>query len=141
MTNFSTSISIAAPPARVWQVLTEVEQWPEWTPSMQKLERLDPQPFGEGSRVRIQQPKLQPAIWTVTKCEPGKAFVWVSQNPGIVVAGLHSIEPIPEGSKVTLSVRFNGFLAPLVCLLTANLTRKYLGLEAAGLKARCEGPG
>lgn len=136
---FSTHITIAAPPAQVWQVLADVERWPEWTPSIQEVERLDQKPFGLGSSVRIEQPRLRPAIWTVTEYKPGEAFTWVSLNPGVVTTGLHSIEAVAEGSRVKLSIQFSGLLAPVVGLLSGGLIRKYLGLEAKGLKARCEG--
>ena len=141
MSIFSTRITIAAPPAQVWKVLAKVERWPEWTPSVRKVERLDSKPFGPGSSFRIEQPRLRPATWTVTEYKPGESFTWVSPNPGVVTTGLHTIEAVDEGSQVTLSIRFDGFLAPLVSLLSGGLVREYLGLQAAGLKARCEGPG
>ena len=41
-----------------------------------------------------------------------------------------------SGSRATLSVRFEGLLAPPVARATRNLNRRYLELEAAGLRAR-----
>jgi hypothetical protein len=40
---------------------------------------------------------------------------------------------------VTLGVRQRGVLAPLVWLLSARMTRRYLELERHGLKSRSEG--
>jgi len=96
-------------------------------------------PLGIGSRVRIEQPKLAPAVWTITDWQPESAFIWVSRRPGVVVTALHAIEGNSEGaSRVTLTVRFEGLLAPLIALLSGKLTQHYMGLEAAGLKQRCE---
>ena len=83
MREFSANVDIAATPERVWQVLAEVERWPEWTPSVLSVERLNAAPLGAGSQVRIQQPKLRPAVWTITRWEPTKQFVWVSSSPGL----------------------------------------------------------
>jgi uncharacterized protein YndB with AHSA1/START domain len=39
--DFAISIEIATPPDRVWAVLSDIEKWPEWTPSITSIERLD----------------------------------------------------------------------------------------------------
>ena len=138
MTFFSLTVDIRATPQRVWAVLSDVEDWPEWTPSVRSVERLDGGPFAVGSRVRIRQPKLLPAVWRITSIEKGRAFTWVTASPGLSVTARHVVEATPDGSRVTLSIRFEGLLAPLVALLTHRLTNRYLGLEGAGLKRRGE---
>jgi len=135
---FTTSVTIAASPHRVWTVLADVERWPDWTRSVSRIEHLGPGALGVGSRVRIEQPRLRPAVWTVTAWQPALGFAWVAPSPGAVATGLHAIEACAGGSKVTLTIRFTGLLAPVVGLLAGRLTREYMGLEAAGLKARCE---
>lgn len=138
MREFSTSINIAATPVRVWEILANVERWAEWTPSVRRIERLDAVPLRIGSRVRIEQPKLRPAVWTITEWQPEVAFTWISRSPGLVAVARHAIERRAEGSRVTLTIRFDGLVAPVVGVLAGSLTNKYLGFEAAGLKARCE---
>jgi len=34
-------VDIAAPPGGVWAVIADVERWPEWTPTVTRLQRLD----------------------------------------------------------------------------------------------------
>ena len=138
MSVFSTTVDIAAPPGRVWAVMTDVERWPEWTASVRRLTRKDSGPFGLGSRVRIEQPKLRPADWEVTTFEPGRTFTWVTRSVSLLATGTHSVEPIAEGTRATLSIRFDGLLAPVITWLTSGLIQRYLGLEAAGLKRRSE---
>ena len=52
--------------------------------------------------------------------------------------GGHRVEPHALGSRATLSIAFAGPVARLVGWLSRSLTRWYLHLEAAGLKARSE---
>jgi uncharacterized protein YndB with AHSA1/START domain len=138
MSVFSTTVDIDAPPARVWEVMSDVERWPEWTASVRRLTRKDAGPFGLGSRVRIEQPKLRPADWEVTSFEPGRTFTWVTRSVSLLATGTHSIEPAAGGTRATLSIRFEGLLAPVITWVARGLIERYLGLEAAGLKRRSE---
>ena len=132
-------IDIAAPRDQVWAALADVERWPEWTASVTSVERLDPGPFGVGSRARVRQPRLPAATWTVTALEPGRSFEWRSAVPGLGSVGDHRVDTVGgRASLVTLSVTWSGPLAPVVRLVWGNLSRRYVEMEAEGLKRRCE---
>jgi len=140
MRKFSITTDIAAPAERVWQVMSDVERWHEWTPSVRSIERLDSGPFAIGSRVVIRQPKFPPAWWKLTAIEPGRSFTWVSAAPGFRVVGHHCVEPTPDGSRATLSLELQGVLGGVWGRLTRDITERYLAMEATGLKARSEDP-
>jgi len=52
--------------------------------------------------------------------------------------GTHEIVPTDRGSRVTLGTRFGGPLGPMLGRLTSGLTRRYVQMEAEGLKRRSE---
>lgn len=140
MSQFSISIDIAAPPERVWQVMSDVERWPEWTASVTSVRRLDRGPLAVGSRALIRQPKFPPALWKVTAIEPGRSFTWVSAAPGLRVEGHHAVELADGGSRATLSLDMGGPFGGLLARMTRRITVRYLAFEARGLKARSEDP-
>lgn len=140
MTTFSIGIEIAAPKDRVWQVMSDVERWHEWTASIKSVKRLGTGAFAVGSRVLIRQPKLPPAFWKVSAIEPGKSFTWVSVSPGFRAIGYHGVESKPGGSRATLSIEFQGVFGGVFARLTRGITERYLDFEAKGLKARSENP-
>ncbi|WP_067791930.1 SRPBCC family protein [Actinomadura formosensis] len=136
--HFEVSVDIDAAPDTVWALLKDVERWPEMTASIERVEILD-EPFTLSSRARVHQPKLPAAVWTVTAFEEGKSFTWESRSPGVTTTGGHDIVPRPGGTvTVRLSVDQKGPLVPLVSLLTGRLTRRYVTMEANGLKAKAE---
>lgn len=139
MRKFHTDITIEAPIEHVWNVLSDVRRWPEWTKSVSLVDFLDGMPhLTGGSRVRIHQPKLWAAVWTVTQWHPPCRFAWITHRPGLVVFAEHSLSQTPTGCTLTLTLQFNGLIGGLVGFLGRNLTNDYLGLEARGLKARSE---
>jgi uncharacterized protein YndB with AHSA1/START domain len=107
---FSITTDIAAPAERVWQVMSDIDRWHEWTPSVTSIRRLDSGPFGVGSRAVIRQPKFPPVLWKITEIAPGGSFVWVSGGPGLRVVAHHWVEPTATGSRVTLSLELKGLL-------------------------------
>ncbi len=135
--HFSIDVDIAARPERVWEVMSDVEHWPEWTASVTSIKRLDKGPFTVGSRAIIRQPKFPPALWRVTAIEPNR-FTWKSGMPGMWVFARHSVKPTATGSHVTLSLEYKGLFGSLLGKLTRGITERYLKLEAEGLKRRSE---
>ncbi|MBV8730835.1 MAG: SRPBCC family protein [Acidobacteriia bacterium] len=138
--DFTITVDINAPPDRVWAVMRDVESWPEWTPTVKKIRRLDKDSIAVGSRALIWQPKLLPAKWIVTELDDSrKSFTWETRGPGMRLQALHSVEAAGSTSRATLSIQFSGLLGPLFARLTRNLNDRYLALEAKGLRERSEG--
>jgi uncharacterized protein YndB with AHSA1/START domain len=135
-----TSIDVAAPPDRVWEVLVDVERWPEWTDSVTGVRPLDAGPLAVGSRVEVSQPRIPTGTYTVTTLEPGRAFTWEQRQPGSRVTAHHECAPLPGGgTRVELRVVMTGVVGGVVGRLYRRLTERYLAMEAAGLKRRAEG--
>jgi hypothetical protein len=134
-----TSTTIAAPAATVWDVLIDVERWPDRIETVTTATWLDPGPIRVGRRARLTQPRLGAAVWEVTELVPGKSFVWTRHSPGVTTVGGHFLDDDPDGGVVlTLRLDHSGPLAGVARLLTDGLTRRYIGNEARGVKAACE---
>jgi hypothetical protein len=134
-------IEIDAPPARVWEVITDFSAYAEWNPFIRRLSG----ELREGARleVRIEPPggramTFKPAVRAV---EPNRELRWLGRLlvPG-VFDGEHSlrIEPLDGGrSRFVQSERFSGVL---VALVKGTMAKTEAGFEQmnAALKARVE---
>jgi uncharacterized protein YndB with AHSA1/START domain len=133
------AIDIDAPPERVWEVLTDVERWPEWSPTMTTVTRLEKGMFRTGSNARIKQPKLPEAMWRVSALVPEQSFTWTSRSRGVTTEAKHVIVRRAEGgTRAESHVRQTGPLAWFAKVFFGRLTRSYIELESQGLKRRCE---
>lgn len=136
----SITVDIDAAPERVWEVMSDVERWPEWTDTVTAVTRLEKGPLGVGSRTKVEQPKLPPTEYVVTKHVPGASFTWEATGPGVRTTATHTIEDLGNGrSRVRLAVNQAGLVGAVMGrLFFRGLTDRYLATEAAGLKARSE---
>ncbi|MHB8244614.1 MAG: SRPBCC family protein [Acidimicrobiales bacterium] len=133
------SVDIHATPAEVWKVLTDVEQMPTWTESVNKAARIGAGEFAVGAKVRLKQPRLATMVWEVTELEVETSFTWSASRGGVTTTAGHRLRAKEDGTTgVLLSIDQRGPMAGLVGLFTSKLTRKYLAMEAKGLKRRCE---
>jgi uncharacterized protein YndB with AHSA1/START domain len=133
---FRTTRHIDAPTQSVWEVLIDVSRWPEWTPTIDEVERLDDGPFGVGSRTKIRQPKLPRAVWEVTEVVDGRSFTWEAKGPGMKTIARHEVVPDGTGSQVTLSIEQTGPMGGVAALVWRGLTQRYIELEAESLDQR-----
>ena len=135
----SASIDVEAPVQQVWDVLRDVERWPEWASTVTSVRRLDDGPLAVGSKARIEQPRIPPTEYVVTELEPGRPFTWVATGPGVRTTARHLLEERGAGStRVTLAVEQAGPVGVVMGRFYRRLTDRYLTAEAEGIKARSE---
>jgi len=142
MKELRTEIEIHAPAERVWQLLTDIEMFPEWNPFLRRArgriavgERLKifMQPSGSGGMTM--KPK-------VIKVEPPRELRWLGHLfvPGLF-DGEHAfiIEALGPGrARFIQREIFTGILVPLFThMLDTNTKRGFLEMNDA-LKFRAE---
>jgi uncharacterized membrane protein len=141
MSTFRYSVEVFAPREKVWEILIDVERWPEWTPTVTRAERLEPGALVVGSRTKIWQPKLITTAWRVTALDSNAGvFIWETSRPGVKVIATHSVQPTRGGVRLALVLEYRGILGPFMAMQLKQLNWDYLTKEAQGLKARCENP-
>ncbi len=133
---FETTRHVDAPPPEVWEVLVDVARWPQWTPTIDSVERLDEGPLRVGARTRVRQPKLPQALWEVTELRDGRSFTWAATGPGMRTIARHEVAPDGTGANVTLSIEQTGPMGAVAALVWRGLTQRYIELEAESLDAR-----
>ena len=107
----------AASTAEVWRLLSDIDSWDDVLPTMDEVTRVgDGGPIGIGSRFRVRQPGLRPAVYEVTGWQPGQGFVWTSSQPGVRTTATHEVTQTADGTRLRLGIAWTGPLAGLVRL-------------------------
>lgn len=137
--DYAETITTSAGLDHSWAALEQVTAYPRWTASMSSVEPLDGPALRPGHRFRIRQPGLPTSVWRVGEVRPGESYTWETHRPGVHTIGWHRVDREPDGTtRISIGIRQHGALAWLVTLLVAARTRRYLRMEAAGLKAAAE---
>jgi hypothetical protein len=92
-----------------------------------------------GKRFQIKQPRLPNVVWEVTAVDPGASWMWRQRSPGGTTCASHEV--VPEDADRTLvrqRIDQRGPVGVAVGALMLRLTKRYLDLEAQGLKATSE---
>ena len=136
----SDEITIEASVERVWALTVAVERWPELTPTMTAVERLDDGPMKLGSRARVKQPGMPSAVWTVTELDPGSVFAWQTKVGTVTMVGRHELEPSAEGCRNTVTVELSGFASTMLERVIGSRIGRAIETENVGFKRGAERP-
>ena len=89
---------IGAPPEAVWRVLIDVEQWPQWGPSVRRAQLSDGSTLLTAGARGTVWTALGPALpFRVTTFDPGRRWDWTVA--GIPATG-HEVTEAPGGCLV-----------------------------------------
>ncbi len=140
MSSIERSVTINAPPSRVYDAFVDLSRWREWNPHFREVRLLDEGLLSTGSRARIAL-KLSPlaTLWEVTQLNPGRSFAWTSSSlPGLRLLFDHVAEPAEGGTRATLRINVEGPLSFMAPLGSAFYARN-LGHSLDALKRMLEG--
>ena len=132
------AVDIDAPATLVWDVYSDVERWPEWTASVTSLTALDGPGLAVGKRFEIKQPRLPKLVWEVTALVEGRSWTWEQRSPGGRTVAVHEVHAVGDRARVEQQLDQQGPVGSLVGRIMRGTTKRYLDLEAKGLKARSE---
>ena len=130
-------IAVAAPAETVWALTLDVERWPDITPTMTEITRLDDGPLAVGSQARVKQPAQRARTWTVTRLEPNH-YEWDATMGPIRLRGGHHVTPTDTGCTNLLTLDVDGFGSGLFALLAKGTLAKALQQENEGFKDAAE---
>ncbi|HMI90065.1 MAG TPA: SRPBCC domain-containing protein [Polyangiales bacterium] len=138
-----TEIEIAAPPAKVWAILTDFAAYPSWNPFVVSLEGALAQ--GAPLVARMRPPGSARAMTFkphVTALEAEKRFAWFGTLPipGLF-GGEHGFELIalgPDRVRFVHGEKFRGLLIPLLRKSLDGATRAGFVAMNEALKKRAE---
>jgi hypothetical protein len=138
MTEFTAHATVQAAVADVVRVMQAVQRWPSWNAAVSNVDRPGSGPLTVGETVTVKQPRLPAARWTVTAVDES-GFAWVSSSLGVRSTGEHWAREEGDGrTAVTLTLVMSGPLAGVTALAFSRLIRRYIGLEADGLRQEVE---
>jgi uncharacterized protein YndB with AHSA1/START domain len=148
----SVTVHFAAPPARVWDLVSDVTRIGEFSPETFEARWLDgatgPR-VGARFRGHVRRNGRGPVYWTtcaVTVCDPGREFAFAVNGPGeaIVNTWRYRLDASGDGTDVTESFELPGTLPMRLywsvagrARLRTNLTGMRVTLEK--MKAIVEG--
>lgn len=136
---FQVTVEAAAPASTLWALVADPLGWPHLTDSVERVTWERGEAVAVGSRARVAQPRMGANVWEVTEVSPGRSFAWRASRPGVTTLGTHEVREVgADLSELVLGLDQSGLLAPLVSLLMGGRARRYVEMEAAGLKRGAE---
>ena len=113
---FSATVEIEAPVGKVWRLIDELEQWPQWMPSIKRIERVTEGPLTVGSQLLVTAKVSRLTVnllMTTTEFEPERLAVMTGRALGTNLTRFYKFEPLNGKTRVTIGGEVSGLLARL----------------------------
>lgn len=111
---FESSIEVDAPVNKVWALIDKLEEWPQWMPSIKKIERVSKGPLTVGSQLsvtaRVSGFTLK-LLMTIIKFVPERNVVLEGKALGTRLTRFYALETASGGTKITIGGDVSGALA------------------------------
>ena len=114
---FESNIDINAPVGKVWTLIDNLEEWPQWMPSIKKIEMISSGPLGIGSQLSVTAKvsglpvKL---LMTIIEFVPERMVILEGEALGTRITRFYTLEPVNGKTKVTIGGDVSGALSWLV---------------------------
>jgi uncharacterized membrane protein len=111
---FESSIEINAPATKVWALVDKLEEWPQWMPSIKKIERTSKKPLTVDSKLFITAKVSRLTVrllMTITKFVPEQSVVLEGKALGTRLIRFYTLEPLNGKTKITIGGDVSGALA------------------------------
>lgn len=137
---------IAAAPARVFAVFTDLAQAPERVRAIEALEVLTPGPVGKGTRFKETRQmfgKASTETMEFVEFEPGRSYALAAESNGTRFRTSFTFEPVGTGTRVRMSFEATPLttaakmMAPMLGMMVGPVT-KAIQADFEDLKRACE---
>lgn len=119
---------ISAPPAQAWQLLVDLDAWPQWGPSITRAELDDPyEELAHHATGVVHTALLVKVPFVITDFDPGRYWAWKVAS---IPATWHRVDPIDGGARVSMGVPLWAAAYAAVCSIALRRIEK-LALAAS----------
>ena len=138
MTEYGTTVTIAAPPERVWEILTDGENFARWNSTVVSLEGS----IAEGETIALVStvnPKRTFKL-KVSQVDAPTSMVWSDGMPMGLFAGVRTFTLGPTddgGTEFSMREAYSGLLAGLITKSIPDMTESFEAF-AADLRTQAE---
>ena len=137
MKHYDAAATIAAPPERVWEILTDAPAYVQWDSGVQQVEGT----IAPGEKIKVVSEANPGRAFPVkvTGFEPRRSMVWSGGMPLGLFKGVRTFTLTPEdgGTRFTMREEYTGPLLPLIWRSMPDLGPSFEQF-AGGLKAKAE---
>ena len=134
------SITIQAPPEKVWEHYVGVDPWTQWNRHLREVRPLEKGPLAVGKRARVTLKMGMSSEWEVTELASGRSFTWVSKvAPGLRLAFAHEVATAGAGTRAVLRIDSSRPTAVLAAPVLSLVYSRNLAHALSSLKRLVEG--
>jgi uncharacterized membrane protein len=111
---FESSIDINAPAEKVWALIDRLEEWPQWMPSIKKIERVSDGRLTVGSQLSVTAKVSRLTVrllMTITEFVPERCVVLEGKVLGTKLRRFYALRPVNGMTNVTIGGDVSGALA------------------------------